>query len=871
LASPIILLGAGASLKSGIPLSEQVVEIAARWAYCHSQGYHPDDPSIKRSDWLRWLQAHTWYERSGNTEDNYSIVLENLLQPRENRKEFFLRLLNPNVPASVGYDHLLEVLDTGRVQTVLTTNFDRVLSNLHVMRRRPHYLEEIRTPADYTKFSTSPPHPQLVYLHGSVEHYNDKNLVEEVQRLDGKLVGLLSPLLRDHPLIVIGYRGAEPSIMHHLLQDQCGSTNNFRQGIFWCTLSGSHDHLHPLAQELASRIANNFQIIQINGFDEAMSAVADACASLPRIPAVAGEATTKESSIPFDMRVLLDAGIEELDWGRVQAQLTAYCRRMQMVTPSFVSREWLIEKMVQLDLLKMVDSVARPTNAGYLLFAINPGTRVRGAECDVVVGAEKHELTTNLWGQRERVEELFAEVNEPFRLKGTTSEIVYPYPQLALKELLVNALVHRSYEEGERLRIDIDEKFLRLLNPGGLVPSVFQRVNTRLQEEIALGNRGIKGYRNPVIADVFYGAGAMDKEGSGLPDVHSEVLQNEGKVFFGPVDQSNVHYRALVYRRQEEADPDTHTAKPSIPKSRYFSNWLEIVGMPEYIWKANTQCEYASEVRENAQRNPLPPFSLKRSDQIITFSDLSSVDCPFENSIDLSTIEPVKLSTLTATEDGRRTFVELLNWSFYTFLNGRGLEVDRFRKRAYFAGPEEGQSRVITYRASMRQATRTVAKPVASKRTERLLYWEHEAISFGFENVGADWALQILPSYVFTKDGCRTLLDPHKVGPLTTKKSARDFNLQVYNDLVFWTWVMADGLDSFDLDLGEDVSVSVRGLLLSCELALPPVIDVQVDPIRLKREEEALARMEDELAESEEAEDELDGVELGIEGDTNAD
>jgi predicted HTH transcriptional regulator len=128
-------------------------------------------------------------------------------------------------------------------------------------------------------------------------------------------------------------------------------------------------------------------------------------------------------------------------------------------------------------------------------------------------------------------------VREGKNLKG------YPYPQLALKELLVNALVHRSYEQGERLRIDIDEKFLRLLNPGGLVPSVFQRVNTRLQEEIALGNRGIKGYRNPVIADVFYGAGAMDKEGSG--------------------DQSNVHYRALVYRRQEEADPDISLVKVS--------------------------------------------------------------------------------------------------------------------------------------------------------------------------------------------------------------------------------------------------------------------------------------------------------------------
>ncbi len=134
LASPIVLLGAGASLKSGIPLSGQVVEIAAKWAYCQSQGFRQDDPSVKRSDWLRWLESHAWYQGSQSTEDNYSIALENLLQPRENRKQFFLRLLDPNVPASVGYDQLLEILDTGRIHTVLTTNFDHVLPDLHVMR-----------------------------------------------------------------------------------------------------------------------------------------------------------------------------------------------------------------------------------------------------------------------------------------------------------------------------------------------------------------------------------------------------------------------------------------------------------------------------------------------------------------------------------------------------------------------------------------------------------------------------------------------------------------------------------------------------------------------------------------------------------------
>jgi hypothetical protein len=50
-------------------------------------------------------------------------------------------------------------------------------------------------------------------LHGSVEHYTDKNLLDEVQRLDRDLVNELRPLLRDHPLAVLCYRGAELSVM----------------------------------------------------------------------------------------------------------------------------------------------------------------------------------------------------------------------------------------------------------------------------------------------------------------------------------------------------------------------------------------------------------------------------------------------------------------------------------------------------------------------------------------------------------------------------------------------------------------------------------------------------------------------------------
>ena len=204
---PILLLGAGASVKSGIPTSDELVERAARWAYCDHHGYHSDDPTIKRSDWLRWLTAHAWYNNDTSTAENYSATVEHLLQPRQARKDFFLRLINPGVPASNGYHELLKLIDEGFTDTVLTTNFDRVLLDLRAASNRPHHIDVIQTPADHTLISTAPQYPQYVFLHGTVEHYTDKNLTAEVQELDTQLVQQLTPLLRDRPIIVIGYRG----------------------------------------------------------------------------------------------------------------------------------------------------------------------------------------------------------------------------------------------------------------------------------------------------------------------------------------------------------------------------------------------------------------------------------------------------------------------------------------------------------------------------------------------------------------------------------------------------------------------------------------------------------------------------------------
>jgi hypothetical protein len=58
------------------------------------------------------------------------------------------------------------------------------------------------------------------------------------------------------------------------------------------------------------------------------------------------------------------------------------------------------------------------------------------------------------------------------------------------------------------------------------------------------------------------------------------------------------------------------------------------------------------------------------------------------------------------------------------------------------------------------------------------------------------------PGYVFTFDGVKGLLAPERVNRLSTRRSARDYNNAVHNDLSFWVWFISGGAStSFPLDL----------------------------------------------------------------------
>jgi predicted HTH transcriptional regulator len=60
-----------------------------------------------------------------------------------------------------------------------------------------------------------------------------------------------------------------------------------------------------------------------------------------------------------------------------------------------------------------------------------------------------------LWSQVDQLTDLLSLFNYSFRLKAEISKQVQAYHPIALKEMLINAVVHRDYERNEPIELTI--------------------------------------------------------------------------------------------------------------------------------------------------------------------------------------------------------------------------------------------------------------------------------------------------------------------------------------------------------------------------------------------------------------------------------
>ncbi len=115
-------------------------------------------------------------------------------------------------------------------------------------------------------------------------------------------------------------------------------------------------------------------------------------------------------------------------------------------------------------------------------------------------------------------------------------EMKYKVPEIALREIIANAIIHRSYLEEEPIKIMLFDDRLEIFSPGTLFNG--------LQLEQALN--GISKLRNPNICEVFHHIGIVEKWGSGLQRANQSLQDNNMSALEFNVD--NIHGVSVIIK-----------------------------------------------------------------------------------------------------------------------------------------------------------------------------------------------------------------------------------------------------------------------------------------------------------------------------------
>jgi hypothetical protein len=812
-ARPVLLLGAGASFSSQIPMAEQSVKLIARRVFAERQlGGKVAPYQVRQTEWLRWLANHPWFiSEPERLAENFPLVVEHLLRPQDYRRRQLLELLQlAGSGVSTGYEALTELVMKGLVRTVMTTNFDACLPTaLAAQRAHLSRLCEVnRTPGDLREFDLYA-RAQIIWLHGRVESYGDRNSGIETQSLDDGLKAQLIPLLRFSPLVVVGYRGAERSVSLDLLLGSRIAALDYPRGIYWCTRAG--EALHSNVQQLADAIGPNFQHLEITGFDELMSdlkgELRDEDCYSRRL--AADTATGQE---PFADRPAKDATLDEIDQDLALATLQAYCANLRRPA---VTRDTLVPLLRELRLVVVDHGTERPTNGCILLFAKNLERWFPHAIVSASIGGKKRSVFEgNLLMQRRALLSWSEspEVNPFLKVKKIATHTEEPaYAPRAMVELLVNMIVHRDYEHSEPAVIRVAAGAqIEFSNPGGLADEIRSKVAVDADGRFTEVPEGFA--RNRALCDVFTGIRAMEWRGTGLPDVIKLAKDSGGEARFG-IDAKGAFVAAMTQRATTGG-----VARSEGPTGAYVLNSLPFITMPAEIAIVVVRGQICG--RSAPDLDEAGTYVITRDGALFSFTPLPMLRHALGQHFADGRMADRR--ELERDPDRRRVLSWLLRRHFERHLatfHDDGFELEEGRgSRAFFVG-DGPNPRALRYDSSFR---RNVRREVVKRRAEGERAWfENEGIGYEVKSLGDAWAIRVKPFYMFTGADARTPLPSFARTARATRRMKFDRNESVDSDLAFWARFLSRGQPTINIGQQGTSDLLLDGAFLSVELPEP--------------------------------------------------
>jgi len=189
----------------------------------------------------------------------------------------------------------------------------------------------------------------------------------------------------------------------------------------------------------------------------------------------------------------------------------------------YLKKAGIVQKITKSTLfnLGVADKNGFLNNAGVLFFTNNPKKYLINAyiTCARYKGTEKvnvidrKDFEGDLVSQVERsIEFVKRNTRLEYEIKGLYRKEIPEYPIEAVREAILNAVMHRDYfERGANVQIDIFDDRLTITNIGGLIKPLTKKI---------LGTLAIR--RNPIIADLFHRIHLVEKMGTGIDRIKEE-------------------------------------------------------------------------------------------------------------------------------------------------------------------------------------------------------------------------------------------------------------------------------------------------------------------------------------------------------------
>jgi hypothetical protein len=794
---PILLLGAGASFRSGVPTAADAVRHIARLVYSEHvlRGSRPPE-RVKPTEWEPWLQAFPWFIHGADRlAENFPIVVQNLLTPAEYRKKVILELMQPRNGLSAGYGVVADFVMRGLVRTILTTNFDPCLPDA-LRARQPHirHIYEVhRGPGDFDQFNVFNK-SQIVWLHGRAEQYSDQNAVGETDTLDRDLLDRIKPLLAS-PLVVIGYRGSELSVMEGLFGQEKPGRLDFPNGVYWCLRHG--ESLHPHVEALQRRLGSNFKLLRIDGFDELMGELGSELAGQDSYVAGVSSPAVGGTLPAFDERLIEGTSLADLDLDLTLSTMRKYCEKLKRAV---ATSDTLLQLLLELGFVEAGES-GRVSAGALLLFGKEPQRHFPHAVVTVTEAGKKREVYEgNLMTQhRQLLGKLESpEVNPALKVKKRRQHEERPaYPPRALVELVVNLLVHRDYESSDPATIEIiPGREVVLTNPGGLTIKLAGAVAIEGDGRFIL-SQGVTDQRNPSLCDIFFGISAMERAGTGLMDVVRLMTEHGGgSAFYHHAGEAR--FEARIAQPPASAGSKS-VARSDIPTGMYVLNVLPFSVLPEALSLVELKMPWKERPRgiDFSECGPLVPVG----STLWSFTPLPALTALLGSMIDEEACTTVAREEAEASPDSRRILSWLLrnHWEQHLKrLEDKGLtkEEGRRKHRAYFEAKNRGP-RTVVWNSPQRSGNR---RDVVKRRREGARGWfENEGVGYEIVDIGGLWCIRIKPFYMFTGNDGRTPLPSFARAAKATSRVKFDRNKNVEADMLFWSSFLGGGGETINI------------------------------------------------------------------------